>query len=156
MSPPANQSPASHPSTHRSGPCPDLPAKQRGRDVGSSGGATIRAPQALPDRDSAAAALDARGSAPLPRPTIRLVPGRQLLTARAVADLLDVCPETVLRWIRNGELPAIRLPGGAIRIVDTELHDWLQARATPARGVLATTTGAADNRRYRQEYYGCC
>jgi excisionase family DNA binding protein len=62
--------------------------------------------------------------------------------------MLGVCAETVLRWIRNGELPAIRLPGGAIRIVDSDLLDWLRTRATPARGVLATTTGAADCERY--------
>ena len=68
--------------------------------------------------------------------------------------MLDVCAETVLRWIRNGELPAIRLPGGAIRIIDAELHGWLRARATPARGVLATTTDVADRTPYPEEYDG--
>lgn len=73
-----------------------------------------------------------RGSAPLPQATDsdRLSETR-LLTARAVADRLNVCTETILRWIRNGELPAIRLPGGAVRIVDSELNDWLLRRATP-------------------------
>jgi excisionase family DNA binding protein len=70
------------------------------------------------------------------------------MTARAVAETLDVCAETVLRWIRNGELPAIRLPGGAVRIPESDLHTWLRSRATPRRGVLATTTGAADGERY--------
>lgn len=54
----------------------------------------------------------------------------RLLTARVVAERLDVSTETILRWIRRGELPAIRLPGGAIRIVDAELEAWLAARAT--------------------------
>jgi excisionase family DNA binding protein len=70
--------------------------------------------------------------------------------------MLDVCAETVLRWIRNGELPAIRLPGGAIRIIESELQDWLRSRATPARGVLATTTDAADFERYPAGYDGGC
>ena len=38
-----------------------------------------------------------------------------LRTAREVAEQLGVWTETVLRWTRRGTLPAIRLPGGAIR-----------------------------------------
>jgi excisionase family DNA binding protein len=53
-----------------------------------------------------------------------------LLTARMVADTLGVSPETVLRWTRRGELPAIRLPGGAIRYREEELEVWLSLRAT--------------------------
>ena len=45
----------------------------------------------------------------------------RLLTAREVAELLGVSTETVLRWARRGELPAIRLPGGAIRFREDEL-----------------------------------
>jgi excisionase family DNA binding protein len=53
-----------------------------------------------------------------------------LLTAREVAELLGVSAETVLRWTRRGELPAIRLPGGALRYREPELEAWLQARGT--------------------------
>jgi excisionase family DNA binding protein len=53
-----------------------------------------------------------------------------LLTAREVAGLLGVSPETVLRWTRRGELPAVRLPGGAIRYREEELEVWLGARGT--------------------------
>jgi excisionase family DNA binding protein len=56
-----------------------------------------------------------------------------LLTARQVADLLGVSTETVLRWTRRGDLPAIRLPGGAIRFREDELDEWLVARATVGR-----------------------
>jgi excisionase family DNA binding protein len=66
-----------------------------------------------------------------------------LLTAREVADLLGVSTETVLRWTRRGELPAIRLPGGAIRFRAGEIEAWLAERATPQRGVLTATPGAA-------------
>jgi excisionase family DNA binding protein len=55
---------------------------------------------------------------------------RRLLTARAVGDLLGVHPETVLRWTRRGELPAVRLPGGAIRYREAEFQEWLEERAT--------------------------
>jgi excisionase family DNA binding protein len=55
----------------------------------------------------------------------------RLLTAREVADLLGVSAETVLRWTRRGELPAIRLPGGAIRYREHDLERWLEERATP-------------------------
>jgi excisionase family DNA binding protein len=66
-----------------------------------------------------------------------------LLTAREVAELLGVSAETVLRWVRAGTLPAIRLPSGAIRFQEATLDDWLTASATPGRGVLTTTPGAA-------------
>jgi excisionase family DNA binding protein len=67
-----------------------------------------------------------------------------LLTARTVAELLDVSPETVLRWTRRGELPAIRLPGGAIRYRQETLEDWLLEReAAPGRGVSPPPLDAA-------------
>jgi excisionase family DNA binding protein len=121
----------------------------------SSAATAARRPLPLPNNSSATSALDTTGSAPLPKPLDHAhAPRWQLLTARAVAEMLDVCAETVLRWVRNGELPAIRLPGGAIRIIESELQDWLRARATPARGVLATTTDAADFERYPAGYDG--
>jgi excisionase family DNA binding protein len=57
----------------------------------------------------------------------------RLLTAREVAELLGVSAETVLRWTRRGELPAIRLPGRAIRYRATDLDAWLLARITHGR-----------------------
>jgi excisionase family DNA binding protein len=68
------------------------------------------------------------------------VTGR-LLTARMVADMLGVSAETVLRWTRRGELPAIRLPGGAIRYREDALDGWLSERATPSRGVVEPHAG---------------
>jgi len=53
-----------------------------------------------------------------------------LVTARAVAELLGVSTETVLRWTRRGELPALRLPGGSIRYRPDEIEEWLDQRAT--------------------------
>jgi excisionase family DNA binding protein len=53
-----------------------------------------------------------------------------LLTARQVAKVLGVSAETVLRWTRRGELPAIRLPGGALRYRAQVLERWLGAHET--------------------------
>ena len=58
----------------------------------------------------------------------------RLLTAREVGELLSVSPESVLRWTRRGDLPAIRLPGGALRYRASELDEWLTARVTARRG----------------------
>lgn len=57
----------------------------------------------------------------------------RLLTAREVADLLGVTAETVLRWTRAGELPAIRLPGtarGRIRYRPADVDAWLDRHET--------------------------
>jgi len=58
-----------------------------------------------------------------------------LLTARQVAELLGVSAETVLRWTRRGDLPALRLPGGAIRYRETDLDKWLATCTTTTRPV---------------------
>ena len=67
----------------------------------------------------------------------------RLLTARDVAERLGATPATILRWTRHGDLPALRLPSGAVRYREDELDAWLEERATPRRGAPATTTGAA-------------
>jgi excisionase family DNA binding protein len=71
-----------------------------------------------------------------------------LLTARRVAEQLGVSPETVLRWTRRGDLPAVRLPGGAIRYREDDLDEWLAGRATPGRGVSTTPQDAAHTQGY--------
>jgi excisionase family DNA binding protein len=59
-----------------------------------------------------------------------------LLTARALADMLGVSTETVLRWARRGELPSIRLPGGAIRFDEDAVDRWLATRTSALFGAL--------------------
>jgi excisionase family DNA binding protein len=65
----------------------------------------------------------------------------RLLTAREIAEMISVSTETVLRWTRSGELPAIRLPGGAIRFREGDLDGWLDERATPGRGSVSHPAG---------------
>jgi hypothetical protein len=36
----------------------------------------------------------------------------------------------VLRWSRARKLPAVRLPGGAIRFRESDIEAWLASRAT--------------------------
>jgi excisionase family DNA binding protein len=54
----------------------------------------------------------------------------RLRTAREVAERFGLSVETVLRWTRRGELPAFKLPGGAVRYREAELDAWLEAHAT--------------------------
>jgi excisionase family DNA binding protein len=73
---------------------------------------------------------------------------RRLLTAREVAEMLDVSPETVLRWTRAGELCGYRLPGtarGRLRYRLDEVEAWLERRATTdaANREAPTTRGRA-------------
>ncbi len=59
-----------------------------------------------------------------------------LLTARQVAELLGVTTETVLRWTRQGDLPAIRLPGtarGRIRYRPDQVDAWIAEHETAGR-----------------------
>jgi excisionase family DNA binding protein len=64
-----------------------------------------------------------------------------------MAETLGVSAETVLRWTRRGELPAIRLPGGAIRYRETDLDAWLQARETAGDAIRGASTAPDATRR---------
>jgi excisionase family DNA binding protein len=72
----------------------------------------------------------------------------RLLTAREVAELLGVSTETILRWVRRGELTAIRLPGGALRFQSDALDAWMIERATPRLGGATQPDGAAPGEPY--------
>jgi excisionase family DNA binding protein len=73
-----------------------------------------------------------------------------LLTTRQVADILGVSAETVLRYTRSGDLPAIRLPGtvrGRLRYRPGDVEEWLARHAaTPAQEAPTTLTGVAERR----------
>jgi excisionase family DNA binding protein len=61
-----------------------------------------------------------------------------LLTARHVADQLGLTPETILCWVRQGKLPAFRLPSGQIRFSEEDLERWLAERSTGMEGSRLT------------------
>ena len=56
----------------------------------------------------------------------------ELLTVRQLADFLSVHEGTVRRWVRDGELPATKLPGGGVRIAKGEVLELL--RPVPLAG----------------------
>jgi excisionase family DNA binding protein len=68
----------------------------------------------------------------------------RLLTAREVSEMLAVSPETVLRWTRRGQLPAFRLPGGAIRYREPDVDAWLDAHSTTAGDGTEEASPASD------------
>jgi excisionase family DNA binding protein len=78
----------------------------------------------------------------------------RLLTARQVAELVGVSPETVLRWTRRGELPAIRLPGGQLRYHGDDLEAWLAGRVTDNRNSTDRARGRATVSRDSMEWPG--
>ncbi len=45
-----------------------------------------------------------------------MVKEKKYLTTGEAAAIFDVDPDTVLRWIKSGEIPAIRTPGGHYRL----------------------------------------
>lgn len=67
-----------------------------------------------------------------------------LLTARSLSETLGVSAETVLRWTRRGEVPALRLPSGAIRYRPAQIEQWLAARQ------LQNSDGPAGHRAERK------
>jgi excisionase family DNA binding protein len=68
----------------------------------------------------------------------------KLLTVEQIAENLQVSDQTVRRWIRAGELRAIKL-GRAFRIRESDLQEFLNARMTvttaPVRDTRIRPTG---------------
>jgi excisionase family DNA binding protein len=54
--------------------------------------------------------------------------GERLLTARAVAELLCISSEAVLRLWRAGDLPGFRLSTRVLRFRESEIMEWLETR----------------------------
>src|SRR5512140_1872369 len=69
--------------------------------------------------------------------------GEGLSTGEAAA-LCSVNPDTVLKWIKKGRLPATRTPGGHYRI---EEHDLAALVPPHARTALVGSEPLANNQR---------
>lgn len=59
-----------------------------------------------------------------------LTKGR-LMTSSAAAELLELTPRQVDRLARNGEIPHVRLPNGAIRFDACDLAAWIETLKQP-------------------------
>ena len=53
-----------------------------------------------------------------------------------IANYCMVSRVTVRRWIRSGELPAIRLPSGHYRINTGDFREFLKRWSIPIKGTL--------------------
>ena len=55
----------------------------------------------------------------------------KLRTLNEVADAWGVDYMTVWRWVQNSKLTAIRLPGGGLRVKDSEIQRILEEEREP-------------------------
>ena len=55
---------------------------------------------------------------------------KNVLTVNDVADILKVCPRTVLNMAKKGEIPASRI-GHLWRFEENEIHLWLKQKSDP-------------------------
>lgn len=53
----------------------------------------------------------------------------KLLTTREVAERCCVTARTVARWIREGELKAVKLSGKTWRVREADLDDFIEGQA---------------------------
>ena len=66
----------------------------------------------------------------------KLLARKSLMTPEEVADVLGVTKATVLRWARNGTLPAIRIRN-VVKFDSGNLARWLVARGDKSEVVPA-------------------
>lgn len=66
-----------------------------------------------------------------------------LVTAREVAAQLGVSTGALLRWTRAGQVPAVKLPSGAIRYRPEAIDAWLEEREM-ADGATEGVSAAPD------------
>ncbi|MGA7677891.1 MAG: helix-turn-helix domain-containing protein [Dehalococcoidia bacterium] len=59
----------------------------------------------------------------------------ELLTTKEVARYLKLRPETVLRKVKKGEIPAIKI-GGRFRFDTNQIDKWLSHSSTSKKRVL--------------------
>jgi len=56
-------------------------------------------------------------------------PVNEYLTAKQVAQMLQISEATVTRWARIGELPVVRLPGRTVRFRREDVEAFLARSA---------------------------
>ncbi len=73
---------------------------------------------------------------------------KQLLTLRGAARLLEVSPTTVLRWVRENRIPAIRLGPRTIRIRVSDIDRMLRPAfgQAGAKRPAESSIGSQDHR----------
>lgn len=59
----------------------------------------------------------------------------ELLTTKEIARYLKLRPETVLRKVKGGEIPAIKI-GGRFRFDERQIGEWLYHNSTSSKNHL--------------------
>jgi len=62
----------------------------------------------------------------------------ELLTTKEIASFLKLRPETVLRKVKKGEIPAIKI-GGRFRYDESQIEEWLRYNSTSNKDIFAIT-----------------
>lgn len=62
------------------------------------------------------------------------MPAGRLLSTGQAARLLNVTPDTVVKWIRKGALPALRTAGGHYRVAPQDLEQYTETETRPGPG----------------------
>ncbi len=67
------------------------------------------------------------------------LPLKEYFSTGEVAEFCSVTPDTVLKWIRAGKIPAIRTPGGHHRISRASLRTLIQDDEFPEKSIAKRT-----------------
>ena len=59
----------------------------------------------------------------------------ELLTTKEIAQYLKLRPETVLRKVKQGDIPAVRV-GGRFRFDKQQINEWLHSSSTSKKHIL--------------------
>jgi excisionase family DNA binding protein len=57
----------------------------------------------------------------------------RFMTARQVAGVFEVSPSTVLRWAKDGRLPALVTPSGRLRFPRESIEEMIRVPAVQQR-----------------------
>lgn len=69
-----------------------------------------------------------RRNAPFQGEKLELFEPRRCYSTKTIGEVLGVESTTVLRWIQQREIGALRF-GGSVRVLGSDLNEWLQYQA---------------------------
>lgn len=67
-----------------------------------------------------------------------MAPNPDLMTTGEVANLLDVSPSTVTRWVKNGVLSAVVMPSGRNKFRRADIEALLDRPEPPTADEVAS------------------
>lgn len=73
----------------------------------------------------------------------------ELLTTKEIAQYLRLRPETVLRKVRQGEIPAMKV-GGRFRFDREQIDAWLRYNSTSRRSGVVNDDDEATKRLFQE------